>query len=99
MKLPPGHVAGQGVAKPKCTGGFGERMLRSMGWDAGQGLGKQGTGIKEAIQVKKKEDTVGVRRRRHLSCRHCRRQLRRRFCPPPYLFTRLLHSPGASVLR
>lgn len=64
MKLPPGHVAGQGVAKPKCTGGFGERMLRSMGWDAGQGLGKEGTGIREAIQVKKKEDTVGVRRRR-----------------------------------
>lgn len=64
MKLPAGHVAGQGVAKPKCTGGFGERMLRTMGWEAGQGLGKQGTGIKEAIQVKKKEDTVGVRRRR-----------------------------------
>ena len=61
MKLPPGHVAGQGVAKPQVTGGFGERMMRSMGWEAGQGLGKDGTGIKEAIQVKKKEDTVGVR--------------------------------------
>ena len=42
MKLPPGHVAGQGVAKPKCTGGFGERMLRSMGWETGQGLGLEG---------------------------------------------------------
>lgn len=60
MKLPPGHVAGLGVAKPKCTGGFGERMMRTMGWDTGQGLGKEGTGIKEAIEVKKKEDTVGV---------------------------------------
>ncbi|KAL4422211.1 hypothetical protein ABPG77_009686 [Micractinium sp. CCAP 211/92] len=60
MKLPPGHVAGQGVVKPKCTGGFGERMLRSMGWEAGKGLGKEGQGMKEAIQVKKKEDTVGV---------------------------------------
>lgn len=66
MKLPPGHVAGLGVAKPKVTGGFGERMMRSMGWEAGQGLGKDGHGIKEAIQVKKKEDTVGVRRRRRL---------------------------------
>lgn len=68
MKLPPGHVAGQGVVKPKCTGGFGERMLRTMGWEAGKGLGKEGQGMKEAIQVKKKEDTVGVsscRRRRH----------------------------------
>ncbi|KAL4443491.1 hypothetical protein ABPG75_011228 [Micractinium tetrahymenae] len=60
MKLPPGHVAGQGVIKPKCTGGFGERMLRTMGWEAGQGLGKEGQGMKEAISVKKKEDTVGV---------------------------------------
>lgn len=71
MKLPPGHVAGQGVVKPKCTGGFGERMLRSMGWESGQGLGKEGQGMKEAIQVKKKEDTVGVssqrRRRRCMS--------------------------------
>lgn len=66
MKLPPGHVAGLGVAKPKVTGGYGERLMRSMGWEAGQGLGKEGTGIKEAIQVKKKEDTVGVRRRRRL---------------------------------
>lgn len=66
MKLPPGHVAGLGVAKPKVTGGYGERLMRSMGWEAGQGLGKDGTGIKEAIQVKKKEDTVGVRRRRRL---------------------------------
>ena len=53
MKLPPGHVAGLGVAKPKVTGGFGERLMRSMGWESGQGLGKDGTGIKEAIQVKK----------------------------------------------
>ena len=64
MKLPPGHVAGQGVAQPKVLGGFGERLMRQMGWERGQGLGKDGTGMKEAIQVKKKEDTVGVRRRR-----------------------------------
>lgn len=62
MKLPPGHVAGQGVVRPTGYGGFGERMLRGMGWDKGQGLGRTGDGIKEAIQVKKKEDTVGVRR-------------------------------------
>ncbi|KAL4858564.1 G patch domain-containing protein 4 [Chlorella vulgaris] len=60
MKLPPGHVAGHGVVKPKCTGGFGERLMRTMGWQDGQGLGKEGTGITEAIQVKQKEDTVGV---------------------------------------
>jgi len=60
MKLPDGYVAGQGVQKPTGYGGFGERMLRTMGWDKGQGLGKEKQGMKEAIEVKKKEDTVGV---------------------------------------
>ncbi|KAG7672834.1 hypothetical protein Ndes2526B_g08310 [Nannochloris sp. 'desiccata'] len=60
MKLPDGYVAGQGVQKPTGYGGFGERMLRTMGWDKGQGLGKEQQGMKEAIEVKKKEDTVGV---------------------------------------
>ena len=69
MKLPPGHVAGQGVVKPKCTGGFGERMLRTMGWATGQGLGREAQGIVEAIQVKKKEDTVGVSSA--AACRQC----------------------------
>lgn len=71
MKLPPGHVAGQGVAKPRCTGGFGERMLRSMGWAEGEGLGRESQGIKAAIEVKKKEDTVGVSRE---SCGSCSRR-------------------------
>ena len=60
MKLPPGHVAGVGVVKPTGYGGLGERLLRGMGWETGQGLGKEKTGITEAIQVKKKENTVGV---------------------------------------
>jgi G-patch domain len=60
MKLPDGYVAGQGVQKPTGYGGFGERMLRTMGWDKGQGLGKEKQGMKAAIEVKKKEDTVGV---------------------------------------
>lgn len=60
MKLPPGHIAGQGVVRPTGYGGFGERLMRGMGWQAGQGLGKTGDGIKEAIQVAKKEDNVGV---------------------------------------
>jgi len=60
MKLPPGHVSGQGVIKPTGYGGIGERLLRSMGWDQGQGLGKEGQGMTEALDVKKKEDTAGV---------------------------------------
>jgi hypothetical protein len=60
MKLPPGHVAGIGVQKATAYGGFGQAQLEKMGWSKGQGLGKQKHGMKEAIEVKKKEDTLGV---------------------------------------
>lgn len=61
MKLPPGHVAGKGLVRPTGYGGYGEKMLQSMGWEKGQGLGRSSQGIKEAIQVKEKQDTTGVR--------------------------------------
>lgn len=60
MKLPSGYVPGQGVVKATGKGGMGERLLRNMGWQDGQGLGKAGQGMVEALQVKRKEDTVGV---------------------------------------
>ena len=40
---------------------FGERLMHTMGWEKGQGLGKEGTGIKTAIRAKKKEGLEGVR--------------------------------------
>lgn len=61
MKLPVGHVPGKGVVKASGFGGLGERLLQSMGWEKGQGLGKEKQGMKEALDVKKKENTVGVR--------------------------------------
>lgn len=61
MELPPGYVPGSGVHKASGFGGFGERLLRKQGWEKGEGLGKNKTGRAEAIQVKKKEDTSGVR--------------------------------------
>lgn len=61
MKLPPGYVEGKGVVKPTAYGGYGERMLKSLGWSKGKGLGKEGQGMKEAIEVKQKDDTIGVR--------------------------------------
>jgi hypothetical protein len=66
MKLPIGYIAGQGVVKPTGYGGVGERLLRQMGWQDGSGLGKTGDGIKDAIEVKKKEDNAGVRRRKSI---------------------------------
>lgn len=61
MKFPPGYVPGSGVHKASGFGGFGERLLRKQGWEKGEGLGKNKTGVAEAIQVKKKEDTAGVK--------------------------------------
>ena len=60
MKLPPGYVPGSGVHKASGFGGFGERLLRKQGWQKGEGLGKDKSGRAEAIEVKKKEDNVGV---------------------------------------
>jgi hypothetical protein len=61
MKFPPGYVPGSGVHKASGFGGFGERLLRKQGWEKGEGLGKNKTGVAEAIQVKKKEDSAGVK--------------------------------------
>ena len=61
MKLPPGYVPGSGAHKATAYGGFGERLLKQMGWEDGQGLGRDRKGRAKAIEVKAKEDTVGVR--------------------------------------
>ncbi len=61
MKLPPGHIPGVGLQQATAYGGLGERLLKQYGWKEGQGLGVQGNGIKSAIKVLKKDDTIGVR--------------------------------------
>lgn len=60
MKFPTGYVPGVGVVKASGFGGVGQRMMEGMGWSKGQGLGKEKHGMKDAIEVKKKEDTTGV---------------------------------------
>jgi len=51
-----------GVAPRKATamGGFGQQMLESMGWQKGQGLGKESQGIVAPVEAAKKDDTVGL---------------------------------------
>ena len=60
MKLPESYVAGREVAKPTAMGGFGQQMLERMGWQKGQGLGKDKQGRADPLGVKKKEDTRGL---------------------------------------
>ena len=60
MKLPAGYVPGEGIYKATAYGGFGERLLKRMGWEEGRGLGINQDGMKKAIEVKRKEDQTGV---------------------------------------
>ncbi|KAG2442104.1 hypothetical protein HYH02_009593 [Chlamydomonas schloesseri] len=46
----------QGVAKSSA----GYKLLESMGWKEGEGLGAKKQGIKEHVKVKKKHDAMGV---------------------------------------
>lgn len=69
MKLPAGYVPGIGVHKATAYGGYGEKLLKQLGWKEGQGLGAEGQGISSAIKVHKKEDTIGVRIALRQTCR------------------------------
>lgn len=42
------------------SGGFGLKMLQKMGWTEGQGLGKDGSGIVEHVNIKKRADNLGL---------------------------------------
>ncbi|KAK9786178.1 hypothetical protein WJX73_004733 [Symbiochloris irregularis] len=59
MKLPPDHhMPAEGAPPPASR--MGEKLMQQMGWQKGQGLGKDGTGRKEHIRVKKKDTNEGV---------------------------------------
>lgn len=70
MKLPRGHiprVTADGKVEVHrhdeeklARGGFGERMLRSLGWRDGDGLGVDRQGRAEAVRVTQKLDNKGV---------------------------------------
>lgn len=56
MAASEGPVCYQGVARESAA----FRLMKEMGWEEGQGLGKHKQGIKEHVKVKKKQDTTGV---------------------------------------
>ena len=50
----------RGLQRPMEQESFGMRMLEKMGYKRGEGLGKDGNGIKEPVQVKLKYDKLGI---------------------------------------
>ena len=48
------------VSKDKITSKFGEKMLKRMGWSAGEGLGKTKSGDTEPLQVRKRKENLGL---------------------------------------
>ena len=46
--------------KSALTGSLAEKMMKSMGWKEGQGLGKREDGIAKPILPKKREQQVGL---------------------------------------
>lgn len=71
MKLPRGHIprvttdgrveVHRHDEERLARGGFGERVLRSLGWRDGDGLGVGRQGRAEAVRVTQKLDNKGVR--------------------------------------
>lgn len=60
MKLPEGYVNGVAPKKATAMGGFGQHMLERMGWQNGQGLGKDSQGISTPLEAVKKDDHIGL---------------------------------------
>lgn len=53
-------IASTREAKPIDSNNVGSRMLKAMGWQEGQGLGKKGTGRTDIIHVEVRNETAGL---------------------------------------
>ena len=53
-------MIGSGSTTKTVKSKFGEKMMAQMGWTAGNGLGKKEDGMKECIQIKRREEGTGL---------------------------------------
>ncbi|MFS7938204.1 putative G-patch domain-containing protein [Helianthus anomalus] len=62
MAAPEAHLCYVGVARKSAA----FRLMKQMGWEEGEGLGKEKQGIKGHVRVSNKQDTIGkiIHRRR-----------------------------------
>ena len=77
MKLPPEHFRQQAEQQQQQQNAtrLGEKLMQQMGWEKGQGLGKEGQGRKEHIRGKKKENAEGGRARMRAAAIYISRRL------------------------
>ena len=60
ITIDPQEALVQGLQRPIPSSSFGMKMLQRMGFKPGDGLGKNGEGIKEPVEIKLKYDKVGI---------------------------------------
>lgn len=53
-------LSGSGTSSVKVKSAFGSKILAKYGWEEGQGLGSSMSGVKECVQVEKREERVGI---------------------------------------
>eukprot|EP01068_Selenidium_serpulae_P006619 Selendium_serpulae@DN4459_c0_g1_i1.p2 len=53
-------LQGSGVSGTKFHSSFGAKLLAKFGWEEGKGLGKDEDGKQDPIQIKKRDETVGL---------------------------------------
>ena len=53
-------MTGTGSTTKEVKSKFGEKIMAQLGWETGKGLGKNEDGMKDCIQVKRREEGVGL---------------------------------------
>ncbi len=53
-------LTGTGETNKEVKSKFGTKMLENMGWSKGKGLGKNEDGMKDCIQIKRREEGTGL---------------------------------------
>ena len=53
-------LTGSGETNKEVNSKFGQKMLENLGWQKGKGLGKHEDGMKDCIQIKRREEGTGL---------------------------------------
>ena len=74
------EMSRKGVSYKKFNSTFGAKILEKFGWKEGEGLGKTKSGITEAIQIKRREENMGLGKTKMLYAQKFKKQSGRKIC-------------------